>query len=115
MKTTKAHFDLFKKEFLRWVDKLGLKGWNFYFQHVAREKTNACILPPDKLEVRNITVCLNTDVDEEEINMKRLALHEALEVLLLRLSFIAACRFCQQEEIDEERHHIIMTLEKVLL
>jgi len=120
MKTTKKQFDIFKKECERWINEFGLFGSRFYFQHEdygdGDENTQAYCIMPDEHQDRIFTVGLpkklngETSIDE----IKENAFHEVMESFLYRIKNIARCRYVQREEIDDEIHNIIMTLEKVV-
>ena len=122
--TTQKHFEMFKKEFLRWVDRYGLTGWKLDFEH-GMSNYNSSNGNEDRdgganawLKIHSVTgrlatVGLSEEVDDVK-DIKQYAFHEASELLLARLCFIAEARYCQQSEIEEERHNLIRILENVL-
>ena len=59
MKTTKKHFNIFKKECRKWVDKFELNNWEINFKHtlVSDGYASATMYLKDKL----VKFTLNTD------------------------------------------------------
>lgn len=120
LKTTKKQFEIFKKECEYWVKEFGMLGWRFYFSHESLTDCYACCFWPDKSEYRNFTITFNKDLNERDKDIfttnfiKKVAFHEVMEAFLFRISYIGECRYIQPEEINEERHHLIRTLEKVV-
>ena len=116
-KTTQKHFEIFKAECERWIKTFGLFGWKFYFQHenVDGRQIAYCIFP-DKPEDRVFTLGLTVDLECEfsMIDFKKAAFHEVMEAFLYRISYLGECRYIQPEELPEERHNIIRTLENVV-
>ena len=121
MKTKIEHFRIFKKECEKWIKVFGLLGFRFYFQHEDYdddddEDTQAFCIRPDQHQDRTFTLGLpkklngETSIDE----IKENAFHEVMEAFLYRIENIAQCRYVQQEEIRDEIHNIIMTLEKIV-
>ena len=117
MKTTKKHFEAFKKECQKWIKIFGILGWRFYFQHqdVCKNSLAYCIFP-DNIEDRVFTLglTLNIDRDSSMLDFKRSAFHEVMEALLFRLRYLANARFLNSEDIDEEIHHLIRTFENAV-
>jgi len=61
--------------------------------------------------VFTIGLTVNLDCDYGFIDIKRSAFHEVMEAFLYRISYLGGCRYLQPEEIVEERHNLIRTLE----
>jgi hypothetical protein len=119
MKTTSKHFEIFKKECEKWIKIFGLLGHRFYYQHENNENAGNCIAYcafPDNHEDRVFTLGLTKDLglDYSIIDLKRSAFHEVMEAFLYRIRNIAGCRYVAPEEIEDEIHNIIRTLENVL-
>lgn len=117
MKTTKAQFSMFKSECKKWIKVFGMLGWKFYFVHGKDEPgAIAYCCFPDKSEDRTFTLGLNKDISSvcSLVDIKCSAFHEVMEAFLYRISYIGECRYIQREEIPEERHNIIRTLEEVV-
>lgn len=115
--TTADDYEVFKKEFVRWQGRFGLVGWETFFEHDNVEDYRAeiaynCI-------GRSVTVTLsktwkNFTVAPTEVDIRKVAFHEACELLLGRIKVLARERFLQPSEIDEEIHAIIRTLENAV-
>lgn len=121
MKTTTKHFELFKSECEKWIERFGLLGHRFYFAH-NDDKNDAlawCVYP-DRHEDRAFTLGLTKTLDKdrfdgfEPMDINRSAFHEVMEAFLYRLRNLAMCRFITPEEVEDEVHNIIRTLENVL-
>ena len=120
MKTSKAYFNRFKKEFLRWQQLLGLTQYRIDFFHEPLQQTDgttyyarAEIFERDKF----IKVTLTTQIVFPSIDMgpESHALHEAIHLLINRLTWLAQSRFnVTSGDIDEEAEAIVVRLEKVL-
>jgi hypothetical protein len=116
--TTPEHFAVFKEEFLRWVDIFGLKGWEIIFEHKDPPEASRAYIGYT-VTGRCATVFLSPEWEnfsEPPTNqmVKKSAFHEACELLLARLYMLSMERYVQKDEIKEEIHAIIRTLENVL-
>jgi len=120
MKSTKAHFELFKSECERWIDIFGMKGYRFYYQHEDYENGAAYCLYPENPESRCFRLGMAVDFQDspsyalDDYHIKRNAFHEVMEAFLFRISHFANTRFLQDCDIPDERHNIIHTLENVV-
>ena len=116
MKTTKKHFEIFKKECEKWIKVFGLYGWKFYYRHENRDDARAYCVWPDNIDDTQFTIILSVDFDDsftiEDIKLS--AFHEIMEAFLYRITYFACARFCCLEDIREEKHHIIRTPEHVI-
>ena len=117
--TTKKHFEIFKKEALRWLDFFGLKGWQVHFLHKKKNSVRASVI--FNCVGRVATFVLNTHWSEQDgirftdHDVRRCAFHEVCELLLGRLNDMASQRFNLDElDVEEEIHQIIRTLENVI-
>jgi succinyl-CoA synthetase beta subunit len=101
MKTTKAQFELFKSECLKWQKKLNLETWKFYFYHKRIDNNSWANVIPDysgRCASLILSTHTGTDVADDE-QIKESALHECLEVLLSPLTDLAACRTFDEQEL----------------
>ena len=110
-KTTKKDFKEFQKEFMKYVELFGLKGYSVFF---GREEING-----GHAEIRvNIrdrvaTVVLSTEKHEKHFQtMRDCAKHEALHLLIARLEDLAKRRYVTPGDINEECEGIVEILEK---
>lgn len=117
MKTTKADFELFKKYCNEAVQKLGLVEWSLYYDRDNLEDAYARTYW--KLAAGAATIVLATYWDDlrpktdEEI--RRLAYHEVMHVLMAPLLAEAEDRYTNQSAIDIAEHQIIRRLENILI
>lgn len=115
IKTTKNQLDVFKKEFVKWQEVLGLKDWNIFFDKREIEDGFAAI--NTDANGRVATVTLNSILRKEDIpdfNPKLHAKHEAIHLLLARLESLGNRRFITVTDIQEEAEAITRKLEKIL-
>ncbi len=116
MKLSQKHFQLFKTECEKQLERLGLKSWKIYYEFQKLDDSFAHT--QWKYGGRVATITLATDFpkpyDNLESQIKEVALHECLEILLASVSSIAEDRTWNRIEFDKEIHAVIRTLEKVL-
>ena len=115
MKTTKKDFELFESECWKWIDFFGLKAWDIVIEHESAKGNRATC----SYFVTNRSIVLNlaTEFETDPITSERIkqdAFHEVCEILLCNIRTLAETRFIHKDEIDEEVHAIIRTLENVL-
>ena len=112
MKTTKKHFELFKKEVLRLLDVFKISGWETHFKIDKKDKENLSGLKTD-LVGRQAKFILNeewryNDLNNEEI--KKTALHEVLHLVFVRLHILAITRFVSSDEVEEAGEEAVNVL-----
>lgn len=116
MNLTQKHFDFFKAECEKQLERLGLKSWKVYYEF--KNLKDAFGNVHWKYSGRVATITLSTDFpkpfDSLEKQIKETALHECLEILLASVSALAGDRHYEQVDFDKEIHSVIRTLEKVL-
>ena len=115
MKTTKAEFERFKKSFLWWAEKLHCD-YRCYFLHEPVKGGFAEVFMSESGKVA--TVRFGSFLNKTDYKVKpspeQVGKHEALHLLLHRLSWLGEQRWTGSEEISHEEHRIIRVLEKVL-
>ena len=112
---TEEHFEVFKNEFMYWVDELGMKGWEFIFKFIELVDARAQCMPGQRGRV--VVVCLNTVWEGQEVTeyeLRRTGYHEALELFLSKMTQLAQERSVTDADIEEETHNLIRTLENVM-
>ena len=115
IKTTKIQYEEFKKEFMRWIDRLGLHDWKIFFYHEKLDDVFAKIIYDNMNSAA--AVKFNSEVDEEDANFmqpKISAKHEAMHLLLARLNYLAGARYICSEDINTEEERIVNILTKVV-
>jgi len=115
-KTTARHFAIFKEECEKWIAKYGLIGWTVWYEHKVDDSGNRAECRYNLMN-RSVGFRLNPDWGYDtvtEYQLRKDAFHEVSENLLCRIRAIAQSRYINADEIDEEIHAIIRTLENVL-
>lgn len=116
MKVTKADFERFKKEFMRLVDVLGLKGYRYVFYQKRLNNSYATL----DINENGKSVCANltNEIPKSEgqgwISPEAQAKHEAIHLLIFRLEYLGMQRYITPVEFDEGAEAIVRVLEKVL-
>ena len=114
MKTSKAYFERFKTEFLRWRDLLGLTQYRIVFHHIKMEDHYAGLKINEKGKLAEVSLCTvinNLAVDDgPEAHAK----HEAIHLLIHRLGWLGGCRYITDDDLEEECEAVVTRLEKVL-
>ncbi len=116
MKVSKAYFDRFKKAFTYWQERLGLTQYRVSFTHKYH--------PDDYAEItiqqlgKCATVLLTTELTgpsaDSKLSPEDHAKHEAIHLLLSRLTWLGMSRYIEQQDLAEEEEAIVVRLEKVL-
>lgn len=116
MKTTKKHFELYKKSVAFWLDYYGLKGWEIAYVHKDWEGNMAYV--EYDITGRCATFGLAVNRDKKffscPYSIELDAFHEVGELLLSQLTHLCYSRFIIREQIDIEIHNVIRTLENVI-
>lgn len=112
-RTTKRHFKIFKKEAELWIDRFGLNGWSISLKHEPGSE-DALAEFNSNISGRVAVIWLNTSWGNTPITshqLKKTAFHEVYEMSLSRLTYLAGARYLQPEEVPEEIHNLVRTLE----
>lgn len=119
--TTDKHFEYFKKRVKYWLREFGLIGWRVFFEHgeadIGNNERGYAKVDFD-IDGRNATFTLGLNWESlkpTKALIDHSAFHEVCELLLGRLRVMAYSRFVNSDEIKEEVHAIIRTLENVIL
>lgn len=117
--TTNEHFTLFKDEAQYWIAKFGLFDWDIEFKHEPNEELSMlawCAYDNDSCINRYCQIGLNQTwaMEVEDHVVKQVAFHEVLEVLLLRIGYIAKLRDFNEADLIEEIHVIIRRFENTV-
>ena len=108
----RKRFLLFKKEFMRQVERLGLKSWCITFQIKHLKDDAIAQVATDSLG-RNALVTFNSKLFIEA-DVLSVAKHEAAHLLMADLVYYAANRYCTANQISMEEEKIAIALEKCL-
>lgn len=111
-KTTVKHFELFKHEAKVWVNALGLREYELHFHHDELEDSLAQCGSNE--QARLGMIYLNKEwhgeVPLNNLEIKKAACHEVLELFLSRLRAYADCKNGTPELVDGEIHRVIQVL-----
>lgn len=117
MKTTKADFEAFKGYCAEAIQKLGLVEWSMHYDHDVLEGEYARTYW--KLSAGVATIVFAKDWDKlrpkTSAEIRRLAYHEVMHVMMAPLVAEAGERYTNQDSIDTAEHLIIRRLENTLL
>lgn len=111
IKTTKAHLEKFKREFIKYQKLFGLTGWDVKFEIRALNgslaelcyRSNECVA----------TASLNKFFAVGE-DIKKTARHEAIHLLLARYDFIASARYISPDELIQANEEIVVKLTELI-
>lgn len=115
-KTSKAEFNRFKKEFLRWMEILSVKGYKPYFFHEPLDMNYASITVNESGKTCNVSYTSELHkIDEEHTGGPEFhARHEAIHLFLSRMRYLGEERFTASDEIKNEEEGMVRVLEKIL-
>ena len=115
-KTTAKHFEIFKTECQKWIEIFGLKGWQVIYDHVKMDRDTIKADCNYSVIKRHCEIRLNTSYPHKVSNdsIRRDAFHEVCELFIGELVTLAEYRYSTKDEIEEQAHAIIRTLENVL-
>ena len=111
-KLGQKEFKIFRDEFLYWADTYGLRGWEFIFKYGEDPDNRAFI--QRELESRIVVISLADEwigLPPDEFNLKRVAYHEAFELLLSKLVDLCMERSVSEKQVIEEVHNLIRIFE----
>lgn len=116
MKTTKQQFKQFKEECKKWQDKFELNDWKIYYQHVSYDGGYAQIHKNSNNRVA--TIFFNGELENKEeynnLNIKEIAKHEMIHLMLARLSEIGVARFISEDETIEAEEELVQKLINII-
>lgn len=109
-------FELFQKVFREYQERFGLQGYRVYFEHEPFDDDFARI----SVDMDNMTatVRLNSRLPKRQElakDVRRIARHEALHLLLARLRSLALERFVTASEVQESSEEVVHRLEELIL
>lgn len=116
MKVSKADFNTFKREFLRWAEILNLKQYRYDFVFKPLDDNYAEIIISEESGVA--TVYFASELDGQDKDMcrgpEKVAKHEVIHLLLNRLYWLGLQRFVGSSESQHEWEKLVRILEKAL-
>ena len=115
-KTTPKHFELFKKECLKWINVLGLNDWEMDYTHKDIKSEWRSWVAYDVINrIATINLEISWDDNKPTDNLvKRMAFHEVLHLLFADISALVNSRTVTQKMLDMCEHKLIRILENIL-
>lgn len=101
---------VFKAEFDFWADKFGLRGWDYFFEE---DNLDSYAQLKYSLDSMAATVSLDKKLNDLE-EVKQSAKHEAIHLLLARLTTYTYDRFVVEQEIKTAIEEVVNLLTKIL-
>ena len=114
MKAQSKEFGQFQREFKKYQQMFGLNGYKVYYEEVPLDDCFAQILTnPGNMAV---TVRLNSVPAPHgtQRHPRQSAKHEAIHLLLNKLSDLAAQRYVRQGEVSEAEEELVFKLEGLI-
>lgn len=110
----KRAFVDFRDECLKQIQRLGLKNWDISIEHKVFDTENENDAAYTEIvEAGKIaSICLNKAYTPKD--PRRVAKHEIAHILLAKAQTIAASRWVNEAELDNEMESLCTVLEKVL-
>jgi hypothetical protein len=110
--TTQEDFELFKKECINLVNKLGLTEWTIYYQLESLKDNLAQVEYDDNGFIATIILC--NKYRESEKNIVKWAKHIVSHLLIAKLILSAKNRYVDETTIDKYDEEVAARLEKIL-
>lgn len=116
MKLTTKHFKVFKKECLKWQNRFELHNWELHFRWQDTDKDRAGLTI--NLDAYIATAFLSRNWDNydkiSKNDIKIVAKHEMIHLLLGRISALVGARFLTTDERDEADEETVRKLEFII-
>jgi hypothetical protein len=113
-KLTKKDFTEFQTECERWVDYFGMKDWEVCFDREDEECARASCLADYTGKIAMICLTNEWHNPPQKNEIKKVAFHEVVELLLAPLRAVAVARFATEDEIEVADHYIVRVLENTI-
>lgn len=118
MKVTKTHFNIFKKECERLIERWQLKGWRVDFYQDPKMKDARAEISYN-MNSRVVSFWMPTEWSDEwadlnEETIKESARHEVIHFMCTRLNELAKCRYLNEEEIYEANEELARLIEHAI-
>lgn len=112
IKVTKAHYELFKKECKKWINRFQLNNWEIHFEHTALRNDVRAELAW-RIDGYVCWIKLNTEWESMIPNAKNIkwsAKHEVGHLLTCRVGAQARTRFLSETELSEALEELVQQL-----
>jgi len=118
MKIKKKQFELFKKECERWIKKLDLSGYRFYYHLGGNRPDTFCTITIDQVgRVASLFLAEDFyDKDDKPVTtkIKEAAKHEMLHALLGGMSSSINRRFLNESDAEGVEEELVRKLEQLI-
>jgi len=119
MKTTKAHYELFKEECEYWIDKFNLREWRVSYRWELTSNDNEAMAEYNAhYQAKKVLITFSKKIiqthDKTNDLIREIAFHEICELLLVPLRAQAAWRGYDEDERESATHSIIHRLFRLL-
>ncbi len=117
MKTTKKHFDIFKKECDLWIKKFELDDIDIRVSKTSIGKGDAAHCDRGRLDLAVVDIRINSDLDKEDLTTKSLqetAKHEIIHALIGEFAALGYNRFVTASELVKTEEKLVVKLLKLL-
>ena len=113
MKTSKAYYEKFKAEFVKWQKELGLTQYRVVFYHKPLSEHYATMEITETGKHVSVILCTNIKEPENDPGPEIHARHEVAHLLIHRLSWLGGSRYITDDDLAEECEAVVVRLEKV--
>jgi hypothetical protein len=117
-KTTKQHFEIFKKEVRLWLKKFGLFEWRVDIRHDDSLDVKCAARASFWADAESViaVIALSPDWGPDKVTggrIKSSAFHEVLHLLFSHMAWTANARNVDAGYFEEEEHKVIRRLENL--
>ena len=115
MNVSRRQFEVFKAECDRWIEFFNLNDWEVYYKKVEDDENRGSIIVDVSARTANIYLMMDwgnhpVRITDEEV--KKVAFHEACELLLSPIMYMVGQRYdLSESNVVGELHGIIRTFE----
>ena len=114
-KLTTKHFELFKKECLKWQNKFELNNWELFFQWQKKKGIRASVSYNIAGYIATFYLTKVWPFSEVTDNdIKIIAKHEMIHLLLGRLDSTGSTRYISMDESEEALEETVRKLETII-
>ncbi len=110
----KNEFSDFQRYFKEYQKRFGLIGWDVSFKYKALKEYLALIDMNDIFQTATVKLNNEPDEDDKPLNIKKLAKHESIHLLIGRLFLLALNRFATESEIKQANEELVNKLENLI-
>jgi hypothetical protein len=119
IRTTKKDFALFVSFCKEWADLFSLGDWDIDYLHESdKNKPESISTTTANMQQHHATIRMDKiwpKVYLTSDQLKRIALHEILEIVLMELRILGESRFLADGEIDRVAHIVIQRISNLIL